>query len=196
MDNPRIVLIHSWSMSVATALTFKCYLSCLSTGNVFGMDSNLANFMPVFKKNYLVFGLPDEAIHEIAELAEYRVAVAGDSLLTKGEKSSDLYVILEGHVNIYGPQGDKISMVDPPSILGEIALVDDLERTATATCVGLVKCARLPGKELRKYMGAKKEYGFVMLSNLARVLSMRLRNTNVVLLDLMGKNHDYFKHVT
>jgi CRP-like cAMP-binding protein len=160
------------------------------------MDSNLVAFMPVFKSNYLVHGLPDEAIQEIAALAEYRVALAGETLLQKGEKSSDLYVILEGHVNIYGPQGDKISTVDPPSILGEIALVDDLERTATAVCVGLVKCAKLPGKELRRYMGQKKEHGFVMLSNLARVLSMRLRNTNVVLLDLMGKNQDGWKHVT
>ena len=150
--------------------------------------------MDVFKTNYLVYGLPDEAIHEIAELAKYRVAVAGEDLVSKGEKTNDLYVILDGQVNIYGAGGDKIATVGPPSILGEIALVDNLERTANAVCVGLVKCAVLPGAELRRYMSSKKEHGFVMLSNLARVLSMRLRNTNVTLLNLMGKTQDMWKH--
>ena len=160
------------------------------------MDPNIASHMAIFKKNYLVFGLPDEAINEIAELAEYRVGLAGERLVTKGEKSSDLFVILDGHVNVYGPDGGKISTIDAPSIIGEIALVDDLERTADAACVGMVKCARLPGKELRKYMSKKKEFGFTMLSNLSRVLSMRLRNTNVSLVNLMEKTHDMWKNVT
>lgn len=160
------------------------------------MDANLAALMPTFSRNYLVFGLPEKAIYEIADLAQYKVWVAGEQLVRKGEKSSDLFVILEGHVNVYDPDGNKISTVEPPSIIGEIALVDDLERTADAVCVGLVKTARLPGNELRRYMSQNKEYGFVMLSNLARVLSMRLRATNSTLINLMGKSHDFFKHVT
>jgi len=35
-----------------------------------------------------------------------------------------------------------------------------------------------------------------MLANLSRVLSMRLRKTNVVVIDLMGKAQDFWKHVT
>jgi CRP-like cAMP-binding protein len=159
------------------------------------VDAQIAARKEIFKRNYLVSGLPDAAIDEIAAFGHYVVGVAGEKLMSKGEKSSDLFVILEGQVNIYSPDGDKISTVEPPSILGEIALVDDLERTADAVCVGLVKCARLPGGELRKYMGQKREHGFVMLSNLSRVLSMRLRKTNVVLIDLMGKSHDQWKNV-
>jgi CRP-like cAMP-binding protein len=160
------------------------------------MDPQLAQYMDVFKKNYLVFGLPDSAIQEIAELGKYKVGVAGDTLIEKGDKGKDLYVLLEGQVNLYGPDGDKIAAIDPPSILGEIALVDDLERTANVVCVGLVKCVVLPGGELRKYMSRNKDHGFTMLSNLARVLSMRLRKTNVQLLDLMDKTTDPWKHPT
>ncbi len=105
-------------------------------------------------------------------------------------------MILDGRVNLYGPDGDKIVEIGPPSLLGEIALVDNLERTITAVAVGLVKCAVLPGNELRRYMSSKKDYGFIMLSNLARVLSMRLRNTNVQLLNFMEKSQDGWKHVT
>jgi CRP-like cAMP-binding protein len=160
------------------------------------MDSQLVALMDVFRKNYLVAGLPEESVAEIAELAKFKVATAGDTIIEKGTKGADLFVILEGHVNLYGPDADKIGTVEPPSILGEIALVDDLERTATAVAVGLVKYAVLPGSDLRRYMSGKKDMGFIMLSNLCRVLSMRLRKTNVQLLDLMGKNQDLWKHVT
>lgn len=165
-------------------------------GNVVAMDARLAELMDVFRKNYLVSGLPEEAIEEIAELAMFRASVAGETIIEKGDKSTDLYVILEGRVNLYGPDGDKVAEIGPPSILGEIALVDNLERTITAVAVGLVKCAILPGGALRHYMSSKKDYGFIMLSNLARVLSMRLRNTNVQLLNLMEKTQDGWKHVT
>ena len=160
------------------------------------MDAQLAQYMDVFKKNHLVFGLPDSAVEQIAELARYRVALAGETLIEKGDKGSDLYILLEGQVNLYGPDGDKMGTIEPPSILGEIALVDDLERTANVVCIGLVKCALLPGNDLRRYMGRNKEYGFTMLSNLARVLSMRLRKTNVQLLDLMDRTQDPWKHPT
>lgn len=160
------------------------------------MDSRVAEYMSVFKKNYLVFGLPDKTIEEIAALAEYQAFLAGEKLAKIGEKSSDLYVVLDGHVNIFGKEGDRISTAEPPSILGEIALVDDLERSADAVAAGLVKTAKLPGKQLRKYMWENKDAGFVMLSNLSRVLSMRLRNTNVTLVDLMGKVQDHWRNVT
>jgi len=160
------------------------------------MEERISALMDVFKKNYLVHGLPQAAVDAIAELATYHVATAGEHLVRIGDKGSDLFIILEGHVNIYSADGDKLSTAEPPSILGEIALVDDQERSADAVCVGLVKYARIPGKELRQYMWQNKETGFVMLANLCRVLSMRLRKTNVVVIDLMGKSQDLWKHVT
>ena len=168
----------------------------IRSGNFCRMDDRIAEYMPVFRKNYLVYGLPDEAIEQVAGLAEYRAFISGEKLVYVGEKSSDLYVILDGEAHIYGTEGDRISIAKPPSILGEIALVDNLERSADAIAVGLVKTAKFPGTKLRKYMNDNKEVGFTMLANLCRVLSMRLRKTNVTLVDLMGKVQDHWKNVT
>lgn len=131
--------------------------------------------MDVFRKNYLVYGLPDEVIDQIAALAEFKTALAGEPLIQKGEKSSDLYVILDGHLNVMTPKGEKLAEVGAPSVLGEVSLVDDQPRSADVVCIGLVKYARLPAPDLRKFIGQNKEHGFTMLANLARVLSMRLR---------------------
>jgi CRP-like cAMP-binding protein len=150
-------------------------------------------FADVFKKNYLVHGLPDSTIEEIGALAAFDGGLAGDVLVKKGEKSSDLFVILDGTVNILTDKGDKLTEVGPGSVLGEVALVDAGPRSATAVCKGLVKYARLPAKELRSYMAKNKDAGFVMLANLSRVLSMRLRQTSIAIEDLRAKTEDPWK---
>lgn len=148
----------------------------------------------IFGKNYLVYGLDEKAIDAIASLAEFNGKVAGESLIEKGEQSGDLYVILDGTVNVYTDQGDKIAEASPGSVLGEVALVDDGPRSANAVCVGQVQYARLPAKELRKFMATNKDAGFVMLANLARVLSMRLRQTAAVMEDLRAQTEDPWKN--
>lgn len=148
----------------------------------------------VFRKNYLVNGLPDATIDEIMALAVVDGKVAGEALIDEGQKSSDLFVILEGRVNVYTDKGDKLAESGPGTVLGEVALVDDGPRSATAVCVGQVRYARLPAATLRKYMSNNREAGFIMLANLSRVLSMRLRNTNAVMEDLRAQTSDPWKN--
>ena len=147
-------------------------------------------FADVFKKNYLVSGLSEATIEEIAGFAEYGCKLAGEVLMDKGEKSSDLFVILDGTVFIYTDKGDKLAECGPASVLGEVALVDAGPRSAVAVCKGKVAYARFPSKELRAYMTANKDAGFVMLANLSRVLTMRLRTTNAGLESLRDKTSD------
>ena len=150
-------------------------------------------YADVFKKNYLVHGLPDEAIEEIAALAHCDGGMAGDVIVQRGEKGGDLFVILDGTVNILTDKGDKLGEVGPGSVLGEVALVDAGPRSANAVCKGKVQYAKLPAKDLRAYMAKNKDAGFLMLANLARVLSMRLRNADVALEDLRAKSDDPWK---
>lgn len=149
--------------------------------------------LETFKKNYLCAGLNDEAVAEIAALAEIINGRLNEKIITKGDKSSDLFIILQGTVNVLTKAGDKIGSAGPGSVLGEVALVDDHPRSADAVCITAVKYARLPAKELRRYMTQKKEHGFIMLSNLSRVLSMRLRNSDQVMEDLRAKTEDPWK---
>lgn len=149
--------------------------------------------MDVFRQNYLVSGLDDPTIDAIAALGEYKVCLARESLITLNANDSDLYVILEGTVHIYSPTGEKLAEVGPPAVIGEVALVDNQPRSAYATAITLVKYVRLPANELRKFMWEHKEAGFIMLANLTRVLSMRLRQSNVTVEALRGKAQDPWK---
>lgn len=149
--------------------------------------------LDAFKRNYLCAGLSEEVVKEIAGLAEIVDARPNQTIIEKGDKSGDLLIIIQGTVNIMTKKGDKLGSAGPGSVLGEVALVDDNPRSADAVCVTPVKYARLPAQDLRRYMAQKKDAGFIMLANLARVLSMRLRNSDQVMEDLRAKTEDPWK---
>lgn len=138
-------------------------------------------FLEAFKTNYLVSGLGDDAIREIAGLAQYRVHVPQEDIIVEGSAGSDLIVILDGRVNVISDSGEKLAEVGPGSVLGEISLLDNQPRSAHAVAIGRVQAAHIPASELRKLLGTNRDVGFVVLSNLCQVLCHRLRQTDVKL---------------
>lgn len=147
-----------------------------------------------FRACYLFVGVDDALVRDVAALAEFGAKLAGEPLTEAGSRDADLFVVLEGRANILTRGGDKICEVGSGAVIGEVALVDDQPRSATAVCVGLVDFARLPSKELRSYMARNKDVGFTMLANLARVLSMRLRNTDHAIEVLFDRGRDAWDH--
>lgn len=150
----------------------------------------------MFRQNYLVFGLPDEKVAEIGALANFETKLPQESICLKGHVGSDLFVVLDGRVNITSQHGEKLAELGPGAVIGEVALVDDQPRSANAICVTAVHFARLEAKSLRNYMVQNKDVGFHMLANLARVLSTRLRATDAVVDDLAGKARDPWDFAT
>jgi CRP-like cAMP-binding protein len=146
--------------------------------------------LDVFKKNYLVVGLNDEQVSEIASLATFRRLTAQERLIRAGDQGCDLFVILDGRLNVLTPDGDKLSEVGPGSVLGEIGLIDARPRAADVIAIGLVDVAVIPAGELRRRMNQNREMGFVILANLARVLCGRLRQANEKLDELYDKTTD------
>jgi CRP-like cAMP-binding protein len=143
-----------------------------------------------FKKNYLCSGLTDEQVQEIVDLATLRRLTAQEQLIKAGEQSSDLYVVMNGRVNVLTPDGDKLSEIGPGSVLGEISLIDARPRTADVICIGLVDVAVIPAGELRRRMNQNREWGFIVLANLSRVLAGRLRQANEKIDELFDKVSD------
>ena len=128
-----------------------------------------------FKSNYLVCGLPPEAIAEVWAMAVQETHLARETLIRINEKSSDLFVVLDGKVQVMTQDGDVLAEPGPGSVLGEMSLIDDRPRSAEVVCLSLTKVAKIPAKALRSYMNSNRDVGFIILANLARVLSGRLR---------------------
>ncbi len=147
-----------------------------------------------FKRNYLVVGLSDEDVAKVAELAVLKTVDGGKQIVKIGAKDPDLYIILEGIAMVYRTGAVLLGERGPGSVIGEIALVDDQPRSAYVVSKADLTYAHFDGKVLRRFMFQHKEIGFIMLSNLARVLSMRLREASLTIEDLQGKLSDPWEY--
>ena len=143
----------------------------------------------VFDDNYLLCGLPKEAKDTIAQMCVLSDLEEGDLLFGEGDKASDLAVMLRGTVGVFRGR-EKLAEVKPGAVIGELALVDDQPRSADVRALSQVTYARLDGPKLRKFMFQNRDVGFIMLANLARVVTARARGLIGQVEDLKGQARD------
>jgi CRP/FNR family transcriptional regulator, cyclic AMP receptor protein len=105
----------------------------------------LLKTVPLFKD------LSRHDIEQVGQLTEEIDVPAGQVLTREGAPGSEFFVILEGEVRIEAG-GEQIRTMEAGDFLGEIALVDDGPRTATATTVGPAKLLVLGRREFRSLM--------------------------------------------
>lgn len=143
-----------------------------------------------FRSCYLLFGLHQDQVAKVADLATEEIHAANEPIFQVEEKNNDIFVVLEGHVTIYRPDGQPAEVVRPPGVLGELALVDNEPRCRAAYSDGFVRVARLPVKPLRRLIWTEKDMGIIIVANLARNLGLRLAQTVTKLDEMMMKVED------
>ena len=95
--------------------------------------------------------LDDRSLQAVALLARERGAPAGEVLILKGEPGETFYVIVDGTVRI--EHGDRaVRSMTAGGFLGEIALIEQGARTATATCVTDVRLLEIRRHEFARLM--------------------------------------------
>lgn len=72
---------------------------------------------------------------------EYQAYQASDTIFKEGDSAEEMYVVIQGQVDIL-IHGEVIDTIGPDSILGELALIDDHIRSATA--VAKTECKLVP----------------------------------------------------
>ncbi|MCW5942864.1 MAG: cyclic nucleotide-binding domain-containing protein [Fimbriimonadaceae bacterium] len=139
--------------------------------------------------SYLVKDLPDDVIEGVWRIAEEESFDGGATIVRQFDRNSDLFIVLEGSVKIKSFSGEVIAELGEGSLLGEISLVDDAPRSATVTSVGQTRVARIPADRFRELMDSSPMMAMVIYRNIARILSARIRSTNVQLDALLARGH-------
>ena len=92
-----------------------------------------------FREHAFFSDLPAETIHELAGYADVRALAIGEELFREGEPGHHLYWIVDGSIKFatVGRTGRSVvlNILEAPAMFGEIALLDDGPRTATASAV-------------------------------------------------------------
>jgi len=106
----------------------------------------------------------------------------GDIIFEKGDLGREMYVLLQGRVEIIDETADgnrTLAVLGPGETFGEMALFERKERSAKALAMDSCILLTLDEEKIEKLL--TKAVAIRLLFNLAKMLSRRLRDTNVLL---------------
>ena len=135
--------------------------------------------------------LTREQLERIFTVCQQVVYFRGELIFAENSPSTEIYVILDGEVAIeidpdlvgagdrHQPP-DTIAILRPGQSFGEIALVDQGLRSASARCnTMLCKVLVISRQDLMGLLKEDHEMGFIIMGNLARDLCLKLRLSNL-----------------
>ena len=119
-------------------------------------------------------GLPDDELRVLAENLKGVKAGPGDELFAEGDKDDKFYVVTEGSVEIvkHVPSGgeEKLAVRRAGEVFGEMALLNDAPRFATARTAKGCECLTLSRGDFERLMG-----GDSLALRMMKILSQALR---------------------
>ena len=124
----------------------------------------------------LFSGLDKKELRLIANSCQERKFAAGAVMMKQGDTGAGLFVITSGKAKITQATNpdraeEELGTAGPGDVLGEMALLDDLPRSATVTAVEDTTVLLLPIWDFRTSLRSNPEIGVKLLT----ALSHRLR---------------------
>jgi len=145
----------------------------------------------------LFSGLNEEQLEKIAKHARLKRFAARDSIIREGELGGELFLLLQGEIEIskrltlYSKDGldekekGLIRLNQSMNVFfGEMTLFDSAERSATVTALSEVMLGILTKEQLGHLAEADPMIGYRMFYNVARTLAGNLRKANRDILKL------------
>jgi CRP/FNR family cyclic AMP-dependent transcriptional regulator len=133
----------------------------------------------------------DEVVRALAEHGIVRAYPKGAVIITEGDPSDSIYVIVSGRVKVYlsDEQGREVVLDEhgPGSYVGEMSF-DDLPRSASVMTLESSTLSVVSGKAFRAFIASNPDATMHLLRNLihrARVASSNIRS--LALLDVYGR---------
>jgi len=134
----------------------------------------------------------DFAHNETKALASYARAYGvkkGNTIFKEGEKGSFMCLLIEGRVDIYKEtdthEPKRITAIRPGKTMGEMALLDDLPHSATTIAAEDSKLVLITKHNFDRLNAENPVLANSILRKIAKLMSLRLRQTTGVLLDYL-----------
>jgi len=148
-------------------------------------------------RNIGLFGaLSDDVLALLSGMLTVVVPEIGEVIFRENDEASAMYVVLAGEIEVTKSSRNgveaRVAMLGPGDWFGEMSIVDVQPRSATVRAVAPSKLVRISAADLDSlYRHDVRSYAIVVL-NLARELSRRLRVADGILADLIANVLDSY----
>jgi CRP-like cAMP-binding protein len=93
---------------------------------------------------------------QIVALGYETTFASGQELMVEGGEGESVVVVLEGSAEI-ARDGERINVIGPGALVGEIALLTHADRTATVRALEPLRAFVVPGRSFRALLGRQPE---------------------------------------
>jgi CRP/FNR family cyclic AMP-dependent transcriptional regulator len=146
------------------------------------MESAFLEQIPIFG------GLPANVLARIAETFQVVRVTAGTRVIAEGEEARSMFIVGEGEMEVRkrGQAGLelRLAVLRRGDCIGEMSLIDIQPRSATVQAVGQAVLYVLAHAEIAKLQRTDLEVYTLLVLNIAREISRRLRSADRILADL------------
>ncbi|MBN1602482.1 MAG: cyclic nucleotide-binding domain-containing protein [Chitinispirillaceae bacterium] len=136
----------------------------------------LLKSLPVFEF------LSNSELIQIERILHERFYSRGEVVFNEGEPGAGMYIVSKGEVeiiqNVADSQKMRLAIIAERSFFGEIALLDEVPRSASAVAMGETVLLGFSKPDLENLLGRNPGLGIKILSNLSRLTCRRLIKAN------------------
>lgn len=142
-------------------------------------------------RNIGLFGaLPEKVLHHLCSSLHVDEVGPGSYLFREGELGNFMYVVLQGDVEVLKKSkagaDARVALLGPGDWFGEMSIIDVQPRSASILTVSPARLLKVTAADLdRLYRFDVKSYCLIVL-NIAREMSRRLRVADGILADLIA----------
>lgn len=149
----------------------------------------MSDYFESLRRIFFFKDLSDEEIRLVAEACHEELHSAGDILFFEGTAADRCYIVLEGRVEVWknyeDPKPSLLGVHGPGHFFGELALLDELPRSATVVARENTRVLFLYREDFRNLI---RDHSSIALSVMVSI-SFMLRSSNEVFLEDLKKRN-------
>ncbi|MEX0638039.1 MAG: cyclic nucleotide-binding domain-containing protein [Burkholderiales bacterium] len=140
----------------------------------------------------LFSSVPEEQLRLLTTLVTRRSSTRGSIIMTAGDPTDSLYIILSGRLKVMMSDADGkeviLSILGPGEFFGEMGLIDDKPRSASVVAIEPCELLAITRRDFRKCMTDNAEMAMAVMRGLVRRLREADRKIgSLALLDVYGR---------
>ncbi|MGH2684320.1 MAG: cyclic nucleotide-binding domain-containing protein, partial [Actinomycetota bacterium] len=145
--------------------------------NLLGLaDARITERMERARRIPLLSLLDASQLYEVARLMSERWLDPGGILCREGDRGSELYLILEGDIEVIKGHDRVVHVAQKGEVVGELAVLTDLPRSATLRAASDVKILEMRGSHFRGYLRQHKD----LAERVTAMLAQRLASSEIM----------------